>query len=155
MKKSSILLVSLLSLVVGIMIGIMIGGDLFDKPRSQPILSLESSNSPLSLKAIAEMLAAAGIKKAPGYIPSVIFETDKTIVIKNPRPESRVDHLILPKKDLRNIGAISEDDAPYLSDAYLVAKYIIDKEHLLQYRMYTNGPGYEKVPYFHFHLTGK
>jgi histidine triad (HIT) family protein len=101
------------------------------------------------------MLASAGIQKVRGQIPSVIFETDKTIAINNPRPEARVDYLIFPKKDLRTIGDISEEDAPYLSDVYLVAKYIIDKEHLLRYRMYTNGPGYTKVAYLHFHLISK
>jgi hypothetical protein len=151
MKKSTIVLASLFFLTVGI----VIGGDLFNKSQPRPISSSDSSKSPLSQRALAEMLASAGIQKVRGLLPSVIFETDKTIAIKNPRPEARVDYLIFPKKDLRNIGQISEEDAPYLSDAYLVAKYIIDKDHLLRYRMYTNGPGYQKVAYLHFHLISK
>jgi hypothetical protein len=151
MKKSTIVLISLFFLTVGL----VIGGGLFNKSQLQPITPLESSKSPLSHKALAGMLASAGIQEAPRLIPSVVFETDKTIAIKSPRPEARVDYLIFPKKDLRTIGDISETDAPYLSDVYLVAKYIIDKEHLLRYRMYTNGPGYTKVAYLHFHLISK
>ena len=106
-------------------------------------------------KDLAGLLASAGIQKLPGMIPFTVFETPKTIVIRNPIPESKVDYVIFPKRDIKSIGEISEEDAPFLMDAYLAARHMIEKEKLSHYRIFTNGPGFQDVTYLHFHLIGK
>jgi diadenosine tetraphosphate (Ap4A) HIT family hydrolase len=63
-------------------------------------------------------------------------------------------YLIVPKKDIKNIGEISEADTPYLIDAIFVARYIIEEKKLYHYRLLTNGPGFQDVAYLHFHLIG-
>jgi hypothetical protein len=151
MSKSKIILASLFFLLVGI----VIGGYLFNESQPRSFLSLNRCQNCLSPEDLAGLLASVGIQKLPGLIPLVVLETDKTIVIKNPLPEARVDYIIIPKKDIKNIGQISEEDAPYLLDAYVVARDIIEKEKLSKYRIYTNGPGFQDVTYLHFHLISK
>jgi diadenosine tetraphosphate (Ap4A) HIT family hydrolase len=88
----------------------------------------------------------------PGFVPNVVFETDKTVVIRNPFIHTGVDYVIFPKKDIKDIAQLTEKDAPYLVDAYLVARHLIEEKKLTDYRFYTNGPEYQDVTYLHFHL---
>ena len=68
-------------------------------------------------------------------------------------PSSRgVHYVIIPKKDLKDVADLSETDAPYLTDAYLVARRLIERDRLRNYRLYTNGPGIQDATYLHFHL---
>jgi hypothetical protein len=168
MSKPKIILASLFFLLVGI----AIGGYLFDQSQPRSFLALNRCQDCLSPKDLAGLIASVGIQKVPGLIPFVVLETDKTIVIKNPLPEGRgsgpfssvrarrnsgitLHYVIIPKKDIKDIGQISKEDAPYLLDAYVVARDIIEKEKLSNYRIYTNGPGFQDVTYLHFHLIGK
>jgi Scavenger mRNA decapping enzyme C-term binding len=161
MSKLKAIVVSLLLLVAGI----VIGGYFFSESQPRSFLSLNRCQDCLSSKDLAGLLVSIGVNKLPGLIPAVEFETDKTIVIKNPfreagfhaemRGEATDDYLIIPKKDIRNIGEISNADAPYLIDAYLAARHIIEKNQASNYRMFTNGPGFQDVAYLHFHLLIK
>ena len=151
MSKSKIAFVSALFLALGI----VIGGYLFSQSQSRSFLSLSKCQDCLSPKDLAGLLASVGIQKLPGVIPSVAFETDKTIAVKLPFTKSRSHYVIIPKKDIKNIGELSEEDVPYLTDAFFVIRHIIEKEKMSKYRLYTNGPGYQDVTYLHFHLVDK
>jgi hypothetical protein len=135
--------------------GIAIGGYLFAQSQARPVLSLDHCRKCLSAKDLSGLLTSAGIHRLSGLIPGVVFETDKTIVIKNPFVRSGVDYVILPKKDIKDIGELAETDAPYLVDAYLVARHLIEDKKLTDYRFFTNGPEYQDVTYLHFHLAVK
>jgi histidine triad (HIT) family protein len=100
-------------------------------------------------------LASVGIQKFPSAMPLIVYETDKTIVIKHPFPLARVHYVIIPKKDILNAADLSQAEADYLKDAYFVAGELIRKENLRKYRLYTNGPGLQDVTYLHFHLLAK
>ena len=136
-------------------IGVVIGGYLFSQSQPRSLLAINRCQDCLSAKDLAGLLASAGIQKLPDLIPFVVFETDKTIVIRNPLTTAYVDYIIFPKKDIRNIGEINKEDSSYLIDAYSVARYIIDKEKLTNYQFYTNGPGFQHVTYLHFHLLAQ
>ena len=99
------------------------------------------------------LIASVGIQKFPSLMPFVVFETDKTVVIKLPFSSHRIHYVIIPKKDIKNIGEISEADTQYLTDVFFVARWIIEQEKLSEYRFYTNGPGSQDVTYLHFHLV--
>jgi diadenosine tetraphosphate (Ap4A) HIT family hydrolase len=70
-------------------------------------------------------------------------------------PEARIHYVIIPKKDIKNIGELSDDDKVYLLDAFAVMQDIIKQEHLKTYIIKTNGPGYQDVAYLHFHLMAE
>ncbi len=136
-----------------LLFGIVIGGYLFTRTQPRPFLSFANGKIHLSKKELAGLLVSAGIQQLPGFIPSVVFETDKTIAISNPFPEARIDYVIFPKKDIKDIGEITKDDSEYLLDAYLVARRIIEEKKLSRYRFYTNGPKLQTIAYLHFHLA--
>ena len=133
-------------------IGGVVGGYLFSQSQPRSFLSLNHCDNCLSPADLAGLLASIGIQKLPGLIPSIVLETDKTIVIKSPFDDDPDHYVIIPKKDIKNIGEISEADLPYLNDVFFVARRIIEKKNLVRYRLSTNGPGWQDVTYLHFHL---
>jgi hypothetical protein len=133
--------------------GIAIGGYLFLKTQPRSVLSLTRCQNCLTTADLLGLIASVGIQKFPKLTPSLVYETDKTVVIKNPSAPERIHYVLFPKKDIKNIGEISEADTPYLTDLFLVARRLIEKEKLSQYQLFTNGPGFQDVTYLHFHLV--
>jgi hypothetical protein len=151
MKKFKIVLLVLFPICVGI----LIGGYLFSQSQRRSFLALNRCQNCLTHEDLLGLVASVGIQKFPGLMPFVVFETDKTIAVKRPFSSERIHYVIIPKKDIKNIGEISEADAQYLTDAFFVGRWIIERENLSKYRLYTNGPGYQDVTYLHFHLVAE
>jgi hypothetical protein len=138
-----------------VIIGIIIGGYLFAQSQPRSFLSINRCQNCLSRADLLGLIASVGIQKFPGLIPSVVLETDRTIVVKHPFPLERIHYLIIPKKDIKDIGEISEVNAQYLIDAYLVVRRIIEEEKLSKYQLFTNGPGFQDMTYLHFQLIAE
>ena len=137
-------------------VGIILGGYIFRKTQPRSVIALTSCNNTcLKPNDLEGLLVSIGIQNTPGLIPRVVKETDKTIVIKHPFPEAKIHDVIFPKKDIKNIGSISQEDQPYLQDMFAVAAQIIQEQHLTKYRLMTNGPDYQQVTYLHFHLLAQ
>ena len=98
------------------------------------------------------LAASVGIARVPSAVPSVVLETDKSIALRHPRPEARIHIVVVPKKDIRDAGDVTEQDAPYVEDAFAVMAELIRRHKLHNYRIITNGPGFQDVSYLHFHL---
>jgi len=144
-----------LLVLVSVIIGIIIGGYLFAQSQPRSFLSINRCQNCLSRADLLGLIASVGIQKFPGLIPSVVLETDRTIVVKHPFPLERIHYLIIPKKDIKDIGEISEVNAQYLIDAYLVVRRIIEEEKLSKYQLFTNGPGFQDMTYLHFQLMAE
>lgn len=141
-------------LVVGTLFGTIVGGYLFSDTQPRSVLALNRcAGTCMQANELMGLLASVGIQKVPALIPSVIVETDKTIVMEHPSPQARAHYLIIPKRDIKNIGEMAEGDQEYLLDVFKVAREIIHEKQLVNYRLNTNGPGYQGVTYLHFHLT--
>jgi histidine triad (HIT) family protein len=144
----------ILSLLVTLVIGMILGGYLFSDTRPRSFLALNKcAGTCLQANEFLGLLTSVGIQKIPALIPSVVKETDKTIVIESPRPQARIHYLVIPKKDIKNIEELSDADGEYLIDAFKVVQEIVKEKNLSDYRLTTNGPGYQSVTYMHFHLT--
>lgn len=144
-------------LMVGLVIGGFVGATLFRslEPRSLLAWNACQDRSCLRLNEISGLVAAVGVKVAPGKLPLVIRETQYSLVIQHPLPEMRVHYIVIPKKDIKNIGELSAEDQVYLIDAYAVIQDLIKSENLKTYMVKTNGPGYQDVAYLHFHLMAE
>jgi len=151
MKKFKTILIVLISLGVGI----LIGGYSFSKSQPRSFLAIHRCESCLTHEDLLGLLASVAIQNFPGLLPLKVFETDKTVVVKHPFSSDRIHYLIVPKKDIKNIGEISEANAQYLTDAFFVARWMIEREKLSKYTLYTNGPGSQDVTYLHFHLVAE
>jgi hypothetical protein len=151
MKKSKIIF----SVLISVCFGILIGGYLFSQSQPRSLLAINRCQNCLTHEDLLGLLASVGIQKFPGLMPFKIFETDKTVVMKHPFSSDRIHYLIIPKKDIKNIGEISEANAQYVTDAFFAARWITEREKLSKYRIYTNGGGSQDVTYLHFHLVAE
>ena len=148
-KRKTIILI-----LVALIVGVVLGGYLFADTRPRSLLALNHCNGTcLQPKELMGLLASVGIQRFPSLVPSVVRETDKTIVIEHPSPQARIHYLVIPKRNIKNIGDLSDADAEYLIDALKVARKIIREKNLTYYKLTTNGPGYQNVTYLHFYLT--
>jgi histidine triad (HIT) family protein len=140
-------------IVVALIVGVILGGYLFSDSRPRSFLALhDCGGTCFQANELAGLMVSVGIQKFSALAPSVVKETDKTLVIKHPSPEARIHYLVIPKRDIKNIAGVSDADADYLLDAIKVSGEIIREKNLTNYRLITNGPGYQGVTYLHFHL---
>jgi len=139
--------------IIALILGVAIGGYVFSETQRRSVLALHDCRSTcLNQNELLGLLGSIGIQKFSGLLPSVIKETDKTIVIKSPDPQADTHLVIIPKKDIKNIGELSDDDKDYIMDAFAVIDALVKERHLSKYKIITNGPGYQQVTYLHFHL---
>jgi hypothetical protein len=147
----------LLGLILGLGLGVIIGAGVLRplEPRSLLAWKTCEDRSCLRMNEITGLAAAAGLKLVPGLLPGVVRETPYTLAIRHPLPEARAHFVIIPKKDIKNIGELSDADQVYLLDAFALIQDLVKTERLQTYIVKTNGPGYQDVAYLHFHLMSK
>ena len=133
---------NIVSIIAALVIGIVTGGYLFS-----------CGGTCLQENELLGLLTSVGVQRFSALAPSVVKETDKTIVIEHPSPQARIHYLVIPKKDIKNVGDLSDADSAYLIDAFKTVSEIIREKNLTNYRLTTNGPEYQTMTYLHFHLT--
>jgi histidine triad (HIT) family protein len=134
----------------------VMGGYLFHRSLPRSFLAInQCNNTCLNSNELGGLLVSVGIQTAPGLIPKVVKETDKSIALESPFPQAKIHYLIIPKKDIKDISQLSDTDKEYLVDAYALMTDIIREKHLSQYQIITNGPSYQHVTYLHFHIIAK
>ena len=152
MKIAAIVLASALA-------GFVFGAVAVHRPPLHAASALPPARNPLNPKDVARLLGAVGIRHLSGrleLLPMVVMETDKAVVVRTFSSRRKRPHYVLiPKRDIKNIGEFTEADQSYMTDLLLTAKKIVEREKLSDYRLYTNGPGLQTVAYWHFHLIGK
>ena len=72
-----------------------------------------------------------------------------------PDPQKRVHYVVIPKKDITDVGALSDEDKEYLIDLFAVIQELVNKQQLTNYEVITNGPGKQTMTYLHFHLIAE
>jgi len=146
------------ALVITFAIGFVLGAAAIHRPTPGAPVELPPARAPWNPKDVAGLLGSIGIRTFDDHLtslPFVVAETDKTFAISVTPSRTWAHYVIVPKKDVRDIGSVSTEDEPYLTDVFLVARHLIEREHLRDYRFYTNGPGPQAVAYLHFHLLAK
>jgi hypothetical protein len=145
-----------LILLAVFVVGIVVGGYLFSHTQPRSFLSLQHCTHCLDRNELAGLVGSVVMNKAPLLLdPVVVMETDKTVAIKSPIPEAKTDYVVIPKKDIKDAGELSDSDRLYLIDAYAVMQRLIDEKHLRNYTILTYGPDLQRVRYLHFHLEVK
>lgn len=136
-----------------VIFGIIIGGFLFADSQPRSFLNItRCKETCLQMNELTGLVGSVGMLKLDGLIPNKVFETDKTLVIEHPFPDSPTHLVIIPKKDIKNIGEIAESDNPYIIDAMAVIRELVREKGLTKYKIVTYGPGLQEVAYLHFHL---
>lgn len=137
-------------------IGFVIGATLFtdSRPRSFTALTLCNTTC-LNPNELTGMLVSIGITKLGSPLPKKIFESDKIVVIEHPFPQAKLHYVILPKKDIKNIADVSDDDQVYVLEMLKYIGQVVREKNLIHYKVISNGPGEQLVSYLHFHLLAE
>ena len=81
-----------------------------------------------------------------------IFESDKIVVIHYPNSNAPFHEVVFPKKDIRDISQLTDDDQEYVWAALTYISERVKQNKLTKYRVVTNGPYFQQITYLHFHL---
>ncbi len=138
--------------------GLLLGAAAIQRTIPNTAPELPPARNPWKPKDVMGLISSMGIRALEGHLdimPLVVMETDRTFVLKLPTEGRKIHYVIVPKKDIPDSGQISAEDAPYLTDIFLIARELVEKNGLYDYKILTNGPGFQKVGYLHFHLMGK
>ncbi|MBQ9280075.1 MAG: histidine triad nucleotide-binding protein [Clostridia bacterium] len=92
-------------------------------------------------------------------IPSkIVFENDLVIAFEDLNPVAPVHILIVPKKHIKSAMELTEDDAKFVSEVYMVAQQIAKEKGIAEsgFRIVNNcgEDAGQTVKHIHFHLIG-
>jgi hypothetical protein len=136
--------------------GLLVGGYLFAGTRRRRSMSLRKwLGGGMNRREVLGLLGAVGMTKVPGLIPWVVLETELTLVVKHPLAEDRVHYVAIPKKDIKNLADLADEDVKYLSDIFAVLQELVRRDRLTNYQVLANGPERQDVAYLHFHLIAR
>jgi len=143
-------LISTLALLVT---GVVIGGYLFRDVQPRSFLALDDCrNNCYRPNELVGLLASAGIQRAPSALPFVVRESSGCITIKHPFPSARFHFVVFPKRDVKDIASISNDDGPFVLECFEHIRQLVAQHQLNRYRVETNGPLRQHVTFLHFHV---
>lgn len=83
------------------------------------------------------------------------YESSTVVAFAHPKPSYKVHILIVPKKEIRSLLDIQDDDKDLLIEIARVVQYLIERFNLSNegYRVIVNGGNYQEVEILHFHLV--
>lgn len=145
----------LIILIVGFVLGMFVSGYLLVDIQPRSFLAVKKCDKCWRTNEILGLMIAADITKDLKLIPDVVHETDRVVVVKHPIPRSRVHYVLFPKKDIKDIADVTDAEQQYISDIVSLIGDIVREEQLDNYRVISNGPGYQTVRYLHFHLLSR
>ena len=91
-----------------------------------------------------------------GAIPvQRLRETPTLIAFYHPRPSYPVHILLVPKRAIADVAALTPADADFMLDLFAAVRSLVDELKLAPggYRLITNGGPNQGVPQLHFHLV--
>lgn len=87
----------------------------------------------------------------------VVFEDEQCLAFRDIAPQAPTHILVIPKKEISAVDALSEEDAALVGHIFLVIQKIAKDEGLTDgFRVVTNNGllAGQTVPHLHFHLLG-
>ncbi len=81
-----------------------------------------------------------------------IYESKTLVAFHHPKPSYATHIILIPKKAIRGIHAITRADGNILIEIVQTANQIAREFNLSHYRLIVNGGAYQDVMQLHFHL---
>ncbi|MCA9938224.1 MAG: HIT domain-containing protein [Anaerolineales bacterium] len=81
-------------------------------------------------------------------------ETETLLAFHHPQPNYPLHILLVPKRTIPNLAALTPADADFTADLFAVVQSLIAQFDLQQhgYRLIVNGGPNQHIPQLHFHL---
>ena len=93
-------------------------------------------------------------REEPG---DILYEDELCVVLRDINPQAPTHVLVIPRKPIPSLDALTEEDEPLVGHLFLVAQRVADDEGLTDgYRtVFNNGPdAHQTVAHIHLHLLG-
>ena len=88
----------------------------------------------------------------------ILFENNKILAFRDISPQAPVHFLVIPKKEIRTINDINEEDKNLIGELFIIAKEIAKKEGISEKGYRTifncNEHGGQTVYHIHLHVLG-
>lgn len=87
----------------------------------------------------------------------IVFEDELCLAFRDIDPKAPTHILVIPKKPIRSVADIAEQDQPLMGHMFAVIRQVAEQEGLENgYRVVTNcgAEGGQSVDHLHFHLLG-
>lgn len=144
------------AIVAVFLAGLAVGGYLFSKSLPRSFLAVsDCENRCYRPSDLAGLLASAAIQQTPSVLPTVAKESNECLAIRHPRPEARIHYVLFPKRDVRNVLELTDEDRPYVWGCFALARSLVEASGVENYRLYTNGPRLQHLTYLHFHVVAR
>jgi hypothetical protein len=146
---------SLLIVAAAFLLGLVSGGYLLHDTQPRIPLRIGDCKAKECFRPqeIAGLVASIGIQRMPGAIPGLLMEDDQCLAIKHPSSPEAFHFVLFTKRDIRNIGEISAEDAPALLGCVAMIGELTRTLGVTRYRVYTNGPDRQEITHLHFHIV--
>jgi len=84
-----------------------------------------------------------------------VKETDKVLAFWHPKPFWEKHILLVPKKHIKSLDTLKDEDSEYIKEVYKVARDIVIELgwNETEYTILTNGGTRQEVNQIHFHLS--
>lgn len=93
-----------------------------------------------------------------GELPAeIVFENERILAIKDLHPNAPVHLLIMPKKEIKNLQEVTQEDLGVISEIIEVAQKLAEEFDIADgYRLVTNNGSTagQTIFHLHFHLIG-
>lgn len=136
--------------------GVWVGGLVFSQSQPRSFLAFHDCRSRcLNANELAGLVASVGLLRTPGWVPGVVLESDTCVSVRHPQPIARVHYVLFPKHDTRNLATLTPQDTPALLGCLAMLRELVQRERLTDWRVHSNGPGYQEIAYLHLHLVAE
>lgn len=150
---------NLKKLLVGLALlftGFVLGGVAFTNTQSRNLLGIADCQGKCGAgPQVAGLLTLIGVKLTPGFLPNVVAESEQCFAITSPTPETPVDILFFPKRDMTHLLDIGQGDEDYVLGCFALMRKVVADRGIKSWLVYSNGPGLQRVAYLHFHLLAQ
>ena len=83
-----------------------------------------------------------------------LHETERVVAFYHPKPSHKIHILIVPKRKIRSLLALTETELPVVQDVIVATQHLVKKLELQEggFRLVVNGGAYQDVMQVHWHL---
>jgi len=110
----------------------------------------------LAKSPVGDLIVGLAFGKFNKLLPVMrVKETDKVIAFWHPKPFWEKHILIVPKKSIKKLTSLKEEDLKYIDEVFVIAKEIVEELGWEKngYTLLVNGGTRQEVNQLHFHLA--
>lgn len=107
---------------------------------------------------IGDLIIGLSFGKLSRFLPvKKLVETDKVVAFWHPKPLYQKHILIVPKKSIKTLTSLKNEDMECIVNVFSVAKELVKKFDMEKegYTLLTNGGKTQEVNQLHFHLISQ